>query len=460
MSRDLPPGIRRLRPDDHFMILMDTDATPIQIGALLLFDTDGQQTEFGVRMRAHLSERLAGTPLLAVLHQCPDGYDSDVWADVASCDLDYHVTVVGESMSTTELYEFVAREAMVRLDLTRPPFRAFLIRDVGEGRSAVYLKVHHAVTDGVGFQSLLSRFSDDVPRASTRRAMAALPDPVDWLSIAEARFVEQAPRRAAHRARMDSALAVLKSGELPRRARTPVLKMSGPTSALRSFDALSVSLDRIRTVAHAFSGTVNDIFLALAASALRRYLIDIDDLPADPIVVNSARSYRRPEHGLFGNRIVALHPNLATHIADPVERLRVIQASMANERLRTGYDEAMLDAPEKPFGPRDRRAKFVAKTSGDAVLPGNITLSNVPGPSGEVSFAGYRLVANYPSPLLGSGRFLNVTSRRLGNALDMGIMVDPTRITDVTRFTRYLGEALDEYEALANLAWQRDGSSS
>ena len=37
-------------------------------------------------------------------------------------------------------------------------------------------------------------------------------------------------------------------------------------------------------------------------------------------MINSARSYRRPEHGEFGNRIVALHPHLATHLADPLAR--------------------------------------------------------------------------------------------------------------------------------------------
>ena len=50
------------------------------------------------------------------------------------------------------------------------------------------------------------------------------------------------------------------------------------------------------------------MFLAIAATAVRRLLIEMDDLPDTPIVVNSARSYRRPEHGSFGNRIVAMHP--------------------------------------------------------------------------------------------------------------------------------------------------------
>ena len=51
-------------------------------------------------------------------------------------------------------------------------------------------------------------------------------------------------------------------------------------------------------------------------------LIAIDDLPKTPVVINSARSYRQNDHAPFGNRIVALHPHLATHLADPIARLR------------------------------------------------------------------------------------------------------------------------------------------
>ena len=109
-------------------------------------------------------------------------------------------------------------------------------------------------------------------------------------------------------------------------------------------------------------------------------LIAIDDLPKTPVVINSARSYRQNDHAPFGNRIVALHPHLATHLADPIARLRAIHASMPQELARTHLDEAMLDAPERPFGPRDRRTKFAERAeNGARSLPGNVTLSCLDG---------------------------------------------------------------------------------
>jgi hypothetical protein len=223
--------------------------------------------------------------------------------------------------------------------------------------------------------------------------------------------------------------------------------MGGTTSPQRAIATWSVPLARFKAAATALDATINDLFLAVAGGAMRALLLALDDLPAEPLVVNSARSYRQAEHGLFGNRIVALHPHIATHLADPIARLRAIQAAMANERARTRFDEAMLGQPERPYGARDRRAKFAERTAGGRqLLPGNISLSNVPGPAEVLRYAGYAQVANHPVPIIGSGRFLNVTSRRNADMLDMGIMADPTRVPDVAEVPVLLEQALAEYE--------------
>lgn len=449
MSEALP-GLTRLRPDDHFMILSETDASPMHVGALLLFDATTE--DLGATIRRQFAERLAGTPLLARLVEEPEGHDSDVWADLTTCDLGYHVTRVAAPFDPLGLRAEVARLSMERLDLSRPPFRAFVFDRLPRG-GAVYLKVHHAVADGIGFQEILRRLSDAVDPAPPRTADAVLPDAAKWRAIANARFAELAGESAAHSAQRRAALAelgALNTDPDAIRARTPALKMSGPTSTLRSLATLSLPLVRVKALAATLGGTINDLFLALAATAIRETLVAVDDLPTAPIVANSARSYRSAEHGAFGNRIVALHPHLATHLAEPIERLRAIQASMARERRRTAFDEAMLDAPERPFGPRDRRAKFAERSAGGArLLPGNVTLSNVPGPTEAVRFAGMTISANYPVPIIGSGRFLNITSRRNGPMLDLGVMSDASRLPDAQAIAERVDAALLLYERIA-----------
>jgi diacylglycerol O-acyltransferase / wax synthase len=429
------------------MVLSDTPSTPMQIGAFLSLEIPtGLNRPVHEVLWEHLRARLAHTPLLAVLQQAPDGYDSDVWVDVPDCDPHFHVSWHAEPMDDQQLHAAAAAASMRQLDVTRPPFRVVIFESIGPDRCAMLLTVHHSVTDGVGFQTLLGRLSDEQPPATGHRPAGQPLPPDQWRAVAETRFALEEPIRVATRARMDAAREALASDAVPRRARTPRLARSGPTSTERVYTRLSLELDRVREVGRRAGVTVNDMFLALASSALRRHLID---LPDTPIVVNSARSYRRAEHGEFGNRIVALHPHLATHLADPMERLAAIRASMADERIRTAWDEAMLDQPERPYGSRDRRAKFAARTAeGKALLPGNISLSNVPGPTGSRSYAGFVQQANHPVPILGNGRFLNITSRRNGPRLDLGLMADPTQLADVERIAGYVEDALAEYEAL------------
>jgi diacylglycerol O-acyltransferase len=448
----LAPGVRRLRPDDHFMILSETDASPMHVGALILLDVPAdRQGDFAATIRRQFADRLPATPLLVRLHEAPDGYDSDVWADVARADLETLVATQPHDGAWTEadLYAAVAALNMRRLDLSGPPFAAHLFERLADGGSAIYLKMHHSVADGIGFQAVLGLLSDAAPPATARFADARLPEPEKWHCKAEARFAAEEELRAAQSARRKEALAALEAYKDDREP-TPQLAMSGPTSDTRRYATISLPVARVKAIGKALDATVNDIFLTLASTALRNFLMEIGDLPEGPLVINSARSYRRDEHGSFGNRIVALHPHLATHLADPVERLRAIQASMATEMARTAHDEALLDAAEKPYGARDRRAAFAERMAGGKrLLPGNLTLSNVPGPAEARSYAGFRQRHNYPVPIIGSGRFLNITSRRSGDNLDMGVIADAEKVADVGRIAGLFAAALDELESLA-----------
>jgi len=451
-SLTLAPGVRRLRPDDHFMILSETDASPMHVGALILLDVPADlQDGFAAAIRCQFADRLPATPLLVRLHEAPDGYDSDVWADIARADLGRLIAVEphDDVWSTAELYVAVAALNMRRLDLSGPPFAAHLFERLAGGGSAIYLKMHHSVADGIGFQTVLGLLSDAAPPATARFTDARLPEPEKWHCKAEARFGAEEDLRAARSARRKAALAALEAHKDDREP-TPQLKMSGPTSDKRRYATISLPVARVKAVGKTLGATVNDVFLALASTALRNYLAEIDDLPEGPLVINSARSYRRDEHGPFGNRIVALHPHLATHLADPVARLRAIQASMAKEMRRTVHDEALLDAAEKPYGARDRRAAFAERMAGGKrLLPGNLTLSNVPGPAEARSYAGFRQLHNYPVPIIGSGRFLNITSRRSGDNLDMGVIADAGKVVDVGRIATLFTAALDELEGIS-----------
>lgn len=439
--------MHRLRPDDHFLLLMDRPETPMHIGGLLVLDVPADIDAYGM-IRAHLLRQIPATPLMQVLRSCPMDYDSPVWLRAGGADASAHILRVPDAagMDEAALCRFVAAHSMERLDLGRPPFQIHIFDRLADGRSALLIKVHHALMDGVGFQTLLGLLCDPPARvpAGAGRSERAMPAPL-WLASAAWRFWRQRGMRRDAAARRRRTMAELRKLAAQRGA-TPVLALSGPNSAARHYAMLSLSLPRLKAASRRLDATLNDLFLASAAGALRAHLLEVGDLPQAPLVANTARSYRRPEHGDFGNRIVAMHPQLATHIAAPLPRLRAIQAAMAAEKARSRLDEALLDQPEAPFGPRDRARKLLGRAS---VLPGNVTLSNVPGPGEPRFLAGCRRIGNYPMPILGSGRFLNITARRDADRFDLGIMADAAKIVDLDRFVVLLRESFEVYAALA-----------
>ncbi len=442
-----------LRPDDHFLILLESDETPMHIGSLLLLDASTVDPRVAAeRLRALLCERLPATPLLRILRSAPLSFDSDAWlpVDAADIDFDQHVVIHRSDapMTDRDLRAFVAKQVMIRLHLDRPPFAIHILPDVGGARIAVYIKMHHCVTDGVGFQTLLGLLSDDADERGVIVADIAaqgMPTRHEWLAASVRDFRASRANASVAAQRRTAALAALRDPAL-QRPLTPVLSISGPTSTRRAYATVSLAFNELIQTARTLDATVNDLFLASVGGAIREYLMQRDDLPDLSLTTNSARSYRRPEHGLFGNRIVAIHPHLATHLAAPLERLRSIQESMAFERRRTVYDELLLDQAEIPFGPRIRRQRFaVRRTSSAPVLPGNVTVSNVPGPAHARSYAGMSQISNHPTPLLGNGRALNFTARRNGTAFDVGVMADPDKVADIEGVIALFVEAYAEY---------------
>jgi diacylglycerol O-acyltransferase / wax synthase len=395
-----------------------------------------------------------------VRRSAPFHVDTDAWFTTRTVDLDALLAVVpGEGeMGTAELYGHVARWVMEHLDPESPPFRIVIVPRVVGGSAAVFLTILHALADGVGFQSIVASLTDDEPVAESRAPAVTvderIPTAPEWFVRAGIALMGDArASRRQRQAHADAQAALDAYKREHRRAKTPTFALSGATSASRSYDTVSLPLERFRRIASALGGTVNDVFLSVGSGAVRAFLRSIDALPPEPIVVNAARSYRGPEHGDLGNRIVSLHPHLATDLADPVERFHAIRASMAAEVERSRLQEPLMDQAAVPFGARKLRAQMAARVEGGgAVLPGNVSLSNVPGPAAPRYLAGYRMAASYPTPIIGAGRFLNITFRRYVDHLDLGIMTDAEKVPEAATIRLHVERALDELDIAAGAA--------
>ncbi|MGH7734797.1 MAG: wax ester/triacylglycerol synthase domain-containing protein [Gemmatimonadales bacterium] len=92
-----------------------------------------------------------------------------------------------------------------------------------------------------------------------------------------------------------------------RPGRAPATPFNRPITPHRRFAFRSVDLDTVKAVKNAFGVSVNDVVMAMCAGALRRWLIDHDALPDQPLIAMIPVSVRDPaSQGALGNKVSAM----------------------------------------------------------------------------------------------------------------------------------------------------------
>ena len=453
-------------------------------------------------LQALIAERL---PLLPPfrwrLAEVPFGLDYDYWIDDPDFDLDFHVRELAlpPGAGDQQLAEQVARIFARPLDRARPLWEVYLIHGLPRGRVAVMTKIHHAVIDGMSGAEILGVLLDLSPEG--REPPPPLSDPGDTkpgdlemlargaLGLARypLRLVGSIPRAlpnvgevpqlsAIPGLRAAGSLASTVQGALGRRGRVvgrkdlvpPRTPFNGRISAHRRFVFGQMSLDEVKAVKNHYGVTVNDVVVSICAGAVRRWLLEHDALPSEPLVAQIPVSVRTErQQGTYGNRILLMTAPLFSNEADPVRRLRATHEALAEmkERHKALPAELLQDAnqfiPPAVFS-RAARLTFSLASSSRGRPAWNLVISNVPGPQFPLYLAGARLEANYPVSVITDGMGLNITVMSYRGHLDFGIVADREQMPDVWKLMEWLRDALGELKpegvAVAEAAEQTNGS--
>jgi hypothetical protein len=144
--------------------------------------------------------------------------------------------------------------------------------------------------------------------------------------------------------------------------------------------------------------------------------------------------------------------SLATHVADPVERLTRIHddatSAKALAAARSGHDGVGLtDALPPALVAFAARAWSMARLDARTPPIYNVIISNITGPAVDFYVAGAKIEEVYPlGPLLyGSG--LNITAFSNGGTLDIGIVTCRELLPDPWLLADAFAPALDELAA-------------
>jgi len=451
--------------------------------------------------KARLEERLhVLPPLRRRLREVPLGLDHPFWIDDPGFNLDFHVrhTAVPPAGHDGQLANTVARIVARPLDRRRPLWLSYVIEGLSDDRFAVLTIVHHATIDGSSGVELLTLMLDEDPDARELSPPAApwrsehVPSDLEMivrttlgLPRKPARAVLLAARTARElgRATRNPALVaaanrvresvrgplgtVLNIGRdrgeerdalppLPS-ARPPRTPFNAKITPHRKFVFGSASLGTIKAIKDAFGVSVNDVVLAVCAGALRTWLELHDCLRDDPLVALVPVSIRTGEEtDRWTNRISMWSTVLPTNEPDPSERVRRVHGATANskELFRALPAERLTEFAEFPPPAVFARAMRLSARLGLAsrLTPGNLVISNVPGPRRPLYVADARLLHYYPVSVITEGQGLNVTVHSYLDHLDFGLIACPELVPDVDAL---LAAILAEIDRLAELVPQR-----
>jgi diacylglycerol O-acyltransferase / wax synthase len=398
-------SLERLSAADRAWLLMDRPATPMTIVGLLVLEGRLERT----RLRELLGQRM----LAFQRFRCAPVADAlgAVWVEAENFDIDDHIVsaALPAPATRTELEALVGELASTPFNPGRPLWSYHLVEHYERG-SAVIVRMHHCYADGIALVRVLLSLADakagsappPVAPEEASGLLAGLPDlaglapePLAAVLRSGTELLESGlgyllhPLEAASLAR--DALAY--AGELLQVARLaddPVTRLKQPLSGARHAAwAEPLSLEEVRTIAHALGCTVNDVLMSTLAGALGRYLRsqgdDVTDLALRAVVPVNLRPENAPV--TLGNRFGMVFVTLPIGIRHPLERLYAVRSAM--QQLKGSTQAAAVFALLSVVGALPSpvvdaaTALFSAKAS--------LVVSNLPGPRERLRLAGIPL---------------------------------------------------------------------
>ncbi len=467
--------MRRLNIQDSAFLTVETDESPTHVAGLQIlqlpprykgnfFQEMFDRFDLSAPPQAPFNLKLGGQ--LSKLELTPR------WVEDKDFDLDYHIRFVRlpEPGTMEQLTALVSRLHGQRLDRAHPLWECYCIEGIEGNRVAQYIKIHHALVDGVAAMSILSstlsrsaRHRQDkgfwqMPVMRNKKVPAkAGPAPKrDMVSLA-LESLSQVAEGVNTTTRTVSELGgkLLRGGfhilsgderDAPLPFQAPPTIFNTTICRHRRFGVATLPLTRIKDTGKNLDATVNDIVLAICAGALRKYLKVHKALPAKPLTTMCPVSVRPKDAEQEGNSISMIITTLATDVDDPLKRLEVIKRSSRAAKDKVNHLSREAATNYSLLLNAAVLATNAVGLGGTVPPPANLVISNVPGPREQLYVNGAKLVANYPMSVLVHSQALNITVTSYLDSIDFGLMADREVVPDVDLMADLVIEAAQELE--------------
>jgi diacylglycerol O-acyltransferase / wax synthase len=440
----------RMHPSDAVWYLGENPRNPMVVSSILWFDrpfdVDRWRDEvLTTHLDRHPRFRQRVVPSL-------NPWLMPRWRDVSDFNLDDHIEVIDlPAPGDHATLERLCSEQRSRpMDRRRPLWSIHVFRGYRGNGSAMHVRIHHSLGDGVGLMMMLLALSDEA-----RSGDFVVADPprtpvaAELLDLAEQSVVE-ATRMAFHPTHLArrtwQALDVARwSAKLlapPMPAASSALIGPPNGSKVMAWDPDGLPLEEIKAVGRAQDATVNDVLLAVLTGGLRRYLLERDQL-VDEVVVMIPINLRAPDQPLtahIGNQIGLLPVRLPTSVAELPARLPRIQDQVRALRQSPAPDVSRMimtsTALLTPPGERAIHRLHQLRSAG--------VVTNVPGPGIPLHLAGARIEGVVGWGGLTGHLNLSASFISMAGRVFIGIVTDEAVVDDPDIL---LGHVRDEWAA-------------
>jgi WS/DGAT/MGAT family acyltransferase len=412
----------------------------------------------GTRLVPRMRQRVRGNPMSVA----PPRWEVD-----PHFDLDYHLRWVraGGDRDLRAVLDLAEPMAMQGFDRARPLWEMVVVEDLADGGAALVMKVHHAITDGVGavrialvmFELERDAPLSELPEEPEVAVMNQLQRFVDAFEHERRRNLGIAKRLpdvaagAVTGAISDPVGSVRRFGEtaasvvrLAAPANVPLSPIMAKRSLSVHFDTISLPLPAAKAAARAAGGRLNDAFLAASAAGLRRYHEALG-APTEALRISMPINLRGADEGdATGNNFAPARFVLPIAETDPVAAMAQMRALVAEQRAEPAL--AMVDPLARVL---NRLPTSVATGLFGAMLKGvDLVASNVPGAPIELFTAGSRVQQMFAlGPMAGSA--VNLTLLSYLDEVHIGINLDPAAVTEPERFVDCYRAGWDDVLAAA-----------
>ncbi|MBW2274948.1 MAG: wax ester/triacylglycerol synthase family O-acyltransferase [Deltaproteobacteria bacterium] len=467
--------MKRVSNVDGSFLMSETSTTHMHVLGTMVLDAGHMPGGYSFDyLKKLFAERIHLLPSFRRrLVEVPLGLDLPVWIEDPDFDLDLHIhrAAIPSPGGLHELAEFVGDYASRPLERDKPLWEAVLVEGLEGDRAALVTKLHHAMMDGGAGAEVLGVLFDasteieDVKRLEEGRVPETVPSATTLLRRTLFRQLGRPTRVLGALAEVVGAAS---GSILSQRTRDEELQpgvFDAPRTSFnraitprRTVAFASCELSTFKTIAKSCDVTVNDVVLAACTSALRTYLAEGDELPDAPLVASVPIALRiEPGESERSNDISMMLIPLPVHLADPLERLHVI-----NRATRLGKEKDAQAGGDVV----QRVTEFATALATPGVLSGltelissyhladrtpplwNVVISNMAGPPIPLYCAGARIEAIYPMGPVIDGVGLNFTLLSNQDHMHLGIMACRELVRDVeglaAGFAAGVGELLDE----------------